>query len=643
MKKAVLILIVIFGIITGIMLISDEEDIENIGTDTYTVMIYMCASDLESDGGYATSDISEMLNATIDDKVNLIIETGGTTQWQDYGISNETNQIYKIENKELKLIKDNLGIQEMTNPQTLTDFIKYCKNEYPADKYSLILWDHGGGAISGFGYDENYENSEDTLTLDELRESLNTTNVNFEFIGFDACLMGNIETAYSVKDFAKYLIASEETEPGGGWNYKELLNKISKNTSADTIEISKAIVDSFIDDNNGFFSFEDATLSVIDLQNVDELYGTLCKFMKNIEEEELDQNKFSVVSKAIGNTKSFAEGEYDIIDLVDFAKQINNENSQELIEQVSNTVKYYKNTDLVENTNGISIYIPFSDLSYYEDMIKIYRNINMDEEYISILTKFVNQLVGGKEKSYKINSHTYTTDSENYEQYNWYDESIVNEFQENYEELQPEELEIINKENYYALEISDDDWNVITNITCEVMYDDGYGYIDLGSDDYFEIDEENNLKITFDNTWITINDQVVPYYTYESTEKYSKGKVKILYNDIEANLVIVWNENNPNGKILGVELEKQYGNTTINSKGLKKLKNGDKIEFVCDYYSYDGEYEDSYILGDEIIVGDSELQVEYEDIGESTVYVYYKIVDIYNNVYYTEAVVYENK
>ena len=183
---------------------------------------------------------------------------------------------------------------------------------------------------------------------------------------------------------------------------------------------------------------------------------------------------------------------------------------------------------------------------------------------------------------------------------------------------------------------------MITNITCEVMYDDGYGYIDLGSDDYFEIDEDNNLKITFDNTWITINDQVVPYYTYESTEKYSKGKVKILYNDIEANLVIVWNENNPNGKILGVELEKQYGNTTINSKGLKKLKNGDKIEFVCDYYSYDGEYEDSYILGDEIIVGDSELQVEYEDIGESTVYVYYKIVDVYNNVYYTEAVVYEN-
>ena len=219
---------IIVLLIIVVMLLPEDEVIVNEGTDTYTLMIYMCASDLESDGGYATNDISEMLNATVDEKINLIIETGGTKEWQDYGISNKTNQIYKIENNELKLIKDDLGIKEMTKPETLTEFIQYCKSEYPADKYGLILWDHGGGAVSGFGYDEHSKNEEDTLTIDKLKKALKESDTKFEFIGFDACLMANIETAYSIKDYAKYLIASEETEPGTGWEYKSFLNKMSK-------------------------------------------------------------------------------------------------------------------------------------------------------------------------------------------------------------------------------------------------------------------------------------------------------------------------------------------------------------------------------------------------------------------------------
>ena len=72
---------IIVLLIIVVMLLPEDEVIVNEGTDTYTLMIYMCASDLESDGGYATNDISEMLNATVDEKINLIIETGGTKEW----------------------------------------------------------------------------------------------------------------------------------------------------------------------------------------------------------------------------------------------------------------------------------------------------------------------------------------------------------------------------------------------------------------------------------------------------------------------------------------------------------------------------------------------------------------------------------
>lgn len=125
-NKIILVTVAIIVIIVSCLLFSEEEII-NKGTDTYTLMVYMCASDLESEGGYATTDISEMLDATVDSKINLIIETGGTTEWQDYDISNETNQIYKVENGELILIKNDLGIKSMTEASNLSNFVNIVK------------------------------------------------------------------------------------------------------------------------------------------------------------------------------------------------------------------------------------------------------------------------------------------------------------------------------------------------------------------------------------------------------------------------------------------------------------------------------------------------------------------------------------
>ena len=77
-KKKIIIAIIILIVLFGIFIFFSDDVVENEGTDTYTLMIYMCASDLESDGGYATTDISEMLDATIDEKVNVILQTGGS-------------------------------------------------------------------------------------------------------------------------------------------------------------------------------------------------------------------------------------------------------------------------------------------------------------------------------------------------------------------------------------------------------------------------------------------------------------------------------------------------------------------------------------------------------------------------------------
>ncbi|MBR6390143.1 MAG: hypothetical protein IKS16_02260, partial [Lachnospiraceae bacterium] len=115
------------------------------GADSATVMIYLNGSDLESNAGEATTDITEMLRSGVGKNVNVIVQTMGTREWQDYGISSKTAQTYKVENGDLKLIRDDLGQLDCTSSETLSEFVGFCKDNYPADRYFFIFWDHGGG------------------------------------------------------------------------------------------------------------------------------------------------------------------------------------------------------------------------------------------------------------------------------------------------------------------------------------------------------------------------------------------------------------------------------------------------------------------------------------------------------------------
>ena len=86
------------------------------------------------------------------------------------------------------------GTVPMTDPNTLTSFIKWCAKNFPANRNQLIFWDHGGGSISGYGYDEKFKSS-GSMNLAEINQALKKSGVTFDFVGFDACLMATLETA----------------------------------------------------------------------------------------------------------------------------------------------------------------------------------------------------------------------------------------------------------------------------------------------------------------------------------------------------------------------------------------------------------------------------------------------------------------
>ena len=157
----------------------------------------------------------------------------------------------------------------MGNPLTLSSFVNYCFDFFPADSYSLILWDHGGGPVLGYGVDENYN---DLLTLDELAEALGDSigahQTKLEWIGFDACLMSSLEVASVLAPYANYMVASQETEPGWGWNYSFLSELSGDPVPGD--QMGEAIIDAYMDYGEYVFDvypnlYSDLTLSCIDL------------------------------------------------------------------------------------------------------------------------------------------------------------------------------------------------------------------------------------------------------------------------------------------------------------------------------------------------------------------------------------------
>ena len=182
-----------------------------------TVLVYMDGSDLESDHGMAASDLQEMEEAVarIDadgSQIHVVVEAGGSAEWQYEPMQNKEYGRFCITGEGVSEVEE-MEARDMGRSDTLADFVNYGTQSYPAEHYGLICWNHGSGQIRGFGSDSNFDES--SLTIDELRRALNQSEMKkrFDFIGMDACLMGNLELVAALESNAAYLIASEELEP----------------------------------------------------------------------------------------------------------------------------------------------------------------------------------------------------------------------------------------------------------------------------------------------------------------------------------------------------------------------------------------------------------------------------------------------
>lgn len=298
--------------------------------DAWTIMIYMCGSDLESENGLASMDLDEI--KTVNNQpsdVNIIIEAGGSSSWNSsYSSFIDAQKLNRFHLRNKNYVKDEqINIANMGESGTFQSFLEWGLTEYPAEKTGVILWNHGGG-LYGACYDENA--NDDSLDNAEVKQALNNAFSNtgtskLEWIGYDCCLMQTQEVADFNVPYFNYMVASQESESGYGWDYDTWLDDLYTGESTETI--LTAIVDGFIADNGGVnatggyyqgqYYPADQTLSFLNL-NYFSAYKTAWEAMAGQLKNKLSSKGSSgFLTNVLGKTKYFGGSDYDYFSVFD--------------------------------------------------------------------------------------------------------------------------------------------------------------------------------------------------------------------------------------------------------------------------------------------------------------------------------------
>ena len=261
--------------------------------DSWTVLIYIMGdTDLEAAALY---DLLELEDAALGENTNVVVavdrsdrtdEEGGYSGGDVLGLGNFSNtRLLTFGDGGLDLVAE-LDELNFGDPSVLASFIGESLEAFPADKTALFLWDHGAG-WPGMGPDET--DGYDILTLGEMRDGievgLEAAGVEkFDLIGMDACLMASYEVAHAVSGLTDYLLASEELEPGHGWDYRSL-SILSAQAEVEPLELGRAIVDGFESQAKEFGTASDITLSLLDMAHFDDFTKVFRDVLDDANEE----------------------------------------------------------------------------------------------------------------------------------------------------------------------------------------------------------------------------------------------------------------------------------------------------------------------------------------------------------------------
>ncbi len=601
-----------------------SQELNGATLSSFTLFVYMNGSNLETTHEQATADISEILSAmqdkdsTYHDSLTVVMLLGGTRQWHtkdsfNLAVSSDCLTCAVVTRDTIQTWQT-FERSSMGNPVTLSQFLRVGQSAFPADNYGLIFWNHGSGSVGGFGYDECYPDDR-SLSLREIREGLESSrfpdNKKYAFIGFDACLMATLETASVLSPYADYMIASQELEPGGGWNYRRVIPLLaSYSSSAGTFY--ENMVRSYIAtyDKDVKQPLEEVTLSVTRLDAVPALTASVGQFFSH-QLASLSSSSFPRFSKARSQSRSFGMPAFtfsgpDMTDLLDLCNRMAEFSDSSLLCDIRTrlgeaVVCSGTSGSLSHDTVcGLSLYFPCYNFSQARSLEEYY-HCGFSPDYFSFVQEYIRQWQSGYASA---SSSTFP------------------------DKVLPDALStdmILHTRKIYAVLLSqtpDGRW-LSYGMDCDGITLNPHGQIENASDSLGQ----------WNRKWIHVGGKTVAAYMVFSDSSSLNYTVPVLLNGERSDLILRYDEKNPGGVVAGA---RRHLNDQTPDKGITPIRKNDRIVYLCPEFQSDDEFPVRYQPVDSIVAQKKkDLKVNLLSVPSGTYRYGYCLVDFYGRKHYT--------
>lgn len=656
MKRTKWLALLLTGAMTLSLTACADEEVEDVSTDlttdagtaadnttdngdialedgSWAVYWYLCGSDLESNGGFATNDLSELMEVELPENVNVVIETGGSAVWQNDLMDADKLQRWLYNSEGLQLV-DEQPSASMGEAQTLADFLSFAKENYPAEKTAVVFWNHGGGSVTGAAFDEIY--GYDSLTLDEMYQAFSSVwnpsmeKQPLELIGFDTCLMATVDVAYTFADLAHYLVASEETEPANGWYYSQWVGTLAQNPSMNGEELGKVICDAYYAGCEEVGTQDNTTLSLTDLTKVQTLLDAYDTFgAEALAAACTDPGFFSQFGRVAaqsenygGNTKE--QGYTNMVDLGHMARQSVGMlgSAQEVLDALDDCVLYQVGGQYRTEATGLSCYYSYNgDVEDFNSYAGLGAGVAFKYFYSYELT-------GGLDDS----GMAYIADMD-------------------FEEL-PEVKNLLSTDwDGAPLDLDEDGVSFLTlgPEANDILAGIGFSlyYVDEESDMMLLLGTDNDMNADWDNgvfsdnfrgVWGSIDGNIVYMELSYGSEDYNLYAIPVLLNGEEYNLQVVYDFSTDEWNVLGAR--QGIDNRGMADKELRLLQEGDEITTIWYMSTASGDDEfEPYTAATVTVTADTAFgEMELPDGSYSMVY---EMRDAMDNYAYSEPVTFE--
>lgn len=493
-----------------------------------------------SDTAWGSEILEVFRQAEIPDNVTYVVQPGGATAWKDEQVNPNRTRRFVKEGNELVEVYD-APVTNMGESETLTDFLKFCKENYPADHTMVILTDHGG-AMTGFGWESIY--GDDCLTLKELTEGfdnaygLNEDNPPIDVLYYNACLMSNTDVINSMRGVTKYMIAGEEVGLSVSEYYGDLCKKLCDNPNMNAMQLGKSLIDCYVKELTSRGAMigapQQTGMCLLDMNIAPRVYDAYAELAKHILSDVADNPRLlAKLSQNVSGSINFAEDSYkrynctDLWLWIDGLSEIYPDETIKIQNLIDEAIMYKRANGYIKDAHGISVYFPnfIEDLPSLKVALKYIDSISYSEDISALYYYKLTGCLNDKYTEYCKSNGIKVPDSIDYNAMGI---------------LRNSEITATDEKGNVKATIDESVYPILSDVRYELSKVDEIldTVICYGEDRFVASDGSNGVETTFEGKWVNIGGTPLYVRVINSHDDYIVYESPVIYKDYEYRLIL---------------------------------------------------------------------------------------------------------